>query len=133
MKAFCDRTWHTGRLRYIGAVPQSCGKEGASSCCLRRELSENVSGTWFGVELVGASVGKGKSDGIIFGLHFFQTDVKCAVFVHAACIRPDNEPPALPPAIPPGLPPVIPAAAVTNVSTVIHQSVTDIMKMNYVD
>ena len=59
-------------------------------------MDEDVSGTWFGVELVGASVGKGKSDGMVYGVRFFQTAAKSAVFVHAACIRPDEEPSVLP-------------------------------------
>ena len=123
VKAFSDRTWHVGRLHYIGAVPASSEKEAAPSCCLREELDEGVSGTWFGVELVGASVGKGKSDGMVSGLRFFQTAEKCAVFVHAACICPHDEPP----------PPVIPEPVATNVSTAIIQSVSDVTKMKFVE
>ena len=40
---------------------------------------------------MGASAGQGKSDGMVFGVRLFQSARKCALLVHAACIRPDKE------------------------------------------
>ena len=102
VEVFHENAWHPTRLRYEGRLAVLDRPEGPEGV-IQPRYCEVDGGTFFGVELLRCSVGKGNTDGVHYGQERtgamtekengypdrqFSCEANCGLFVTASKIRP---------------------------------------------